>query len=573
MKRSSICVIPVLVLLFLCAWAGVGVARAQVVPEPPLPPPTNVTAVNGPNLGEVVLSWDPVAEARSYRLGWLAMEDFQAYPNVWREKFAYSDVSANSTYKVARLTSGIEYYLIVGRQDQSGHIAWSTWVTLLLDEDDTPCPGAGTTRPPDAPAPPRDYDTDDDGLIEIDNLAQLDAVRYDTNGDGVARGDASPGSIYNAAFPNAPTGMGCPTAGCIGYELMADLDFDTNGNGVADAGDDYWNDGDGWLPIGRIDFHAIDGFKASFDGNGHTISNLYVSGTGYAGLFGSVSGNRARIVGVVLSNADVTGGRVTGGLAGSLKGTITDSSVTGRVHGDGDSVGGLTGQNWGEITGSSSTAQVSANGNDVGGLVGYNSGSINVGYAAGSVNGSGNNVGGLVGLNDGDAFVSFTITASYSTADVTGAGDSVGGLVGANHGAIKAGYATGAVTGDASVGGLVGQNSFWTCFGDGLPCLSAEGTIAESYAVGEVTGSNNVGGLVGRDTFGGEGFITYSYWNMETSGQAASDGGEGKTTAELKAPTGATGIYANWDPDLWDFGTSSQYPVLKGGEASVASQR
>ena len=31
-----------------------------------------------------------------------------------------------------------------------------------------------------------DYDTDDDGLIEISNLAQLDAVRYDLSGDGVS---------------------------------------------------------------------------------------------------------------------------------------------------------------------------------------------------------------------------------------------------------------------------------------------------------------------------------------------------------------------------------------------------
>ena len=30
----------------------------------------------------------------------------------------------------------------------------------------------------------RDYDVDDDGLIEVGNLAQLDAVRYDLNGDG-----------------------------------------------------------------------------------------------------------------------------------------------------------------------------------------------------------------------------------------------------------------------------------------------------------------------------------------------------------------------------------------------------
>ena len=34
-------------------------------------------------------------------------------------------------------------------------------------------------------ASPGDYDTDDDGLIEISTLEQLDAVRYDLDGDGV----------------------------------------------------------------------------------------------------------------------------------------------------------------------------------------------------------------------------------------------------------------------------------------------------------------------------------------------------------------------------------------------------
>ena len=34
-------------------------------------------------------------------------------------------------------------------------------------------------------------------------------------------------------------------------------------------------------------------------------------------------------------------------------------------------------------------------------------------------------------------------------------------------------------------------------------------------------------------------------------------------TAALQSPTSATGIYENWDADLWDFGASSEYPVLR----------
>ena len=60
-----------------------------------------------------------------------------------------------------------------------------------------------------------DYDADDDGLIEVANLAQLNAIRWDLDGDGVAS-DAG----YATAFPDAPAGMGCPTTGCTG--LRAD---------------------------------------------------------------------------------------------------------------------------------------------------------------------------------------------------------------------------------------------------------------------------------------------------------------------------------------------------------------
>ena len=47
-----------------------------------------------------------------------------------------------------------------------------------------------------------DYDADDDGLIEVANLAQLNAIRWDLDGDGVAS-DAG----YATAFPDAPADM------------------------------------------------------------------------------------------------------------------------------------------------------------------------------------------------------------------------------------------------------------------------------------------------------------------------------------------------------------------------------
>ena len=69
-----------------------------------------------------------------------------------------------------------------------------------------------------------DYDTDDDGLIEISNLAQLDAVRHDLNGYGWSY-DAA----HTLAFPDGGNVLACGgLLGCVGYELNADLDFDTD---------------------------------------------------------------------------------------------------------------------------------------------------------------------------------------------------------------------------------------------------------------------------------------------------------------------------------------------------------
>ena len=101
----------------------------------------------------------------------------------------------------------------------------------------------------------RDHDVDDDNLIEVATLAQLDAMRHDLDGDGLPA-DWGP---YYAAFAEGALDMGCPDA-CEGYELTADLDFDTNGSGGADAGDTFWNGGAGWEPIGS----DSDPFAATF---------------------------------------------------------------------------------------------------------------------------------------------------------------------------------------------------------------------------------------------------------------------------------------------------------------------
>ena len=94
-----------------------------------------------------------------------------------------------------------------------------------------------------------DYDYDDDGLLEIRTLAQLDAMRLDPEGTGFVQGGRGQ---YFTAFPGTVGSSGCLNQTCAGYELAAHLDFDTNGNGETDAGDEYWNDGAGWIPLPEI---------------------------------------------------------------------------------------------------------------------------------------------------------------------------------------------------------------------------------------------------------------------------------------------------------------------------------
>ncbi len=552
--------IAIILVAIVGEWVVVTI-QAQGSTPPPLTP-QGLTATNGPNPGTATLSWTAVPGVSSYRIGRLSDADYKAYPNSWRERFVYSDFTATSAFTLTDLIPGRKYYFNVG-QNHGGSVAWSSWVELTLNEDQSSCP---TILPKPAPTPaptpqttptPRptptgtgDYDADKDGLIEISDLAQLDAIRWDLDGNGVSHI-----ARYMGAFPDAMPGMGCPD-GCIGYELVADLDFDTNGNGEFEEGDAYWNNGKGWVPIGERGRM----FDAAFDGGEHTIANLHIneSNNRFGGLFGAAGPSSViQNVGLVAIyvSAHSCQGCGTGGLIGHNAGTVADSYAVGSVFGA-SLVGGLVRGNSGTITGSHANVSVLATiysnpGRTAGGLVGKNGGTIAGSYATGSVSGA-EHIGGLVGDNMG------SITGSYATSSVSG-DERVGGLVGSSYssGAITASYAIGNVSGTGDdIGGLVGRD---------------DGTITASYAIGQVRGSDAtayIGGLVGYSA----GTASTSYWNIQTTGQLYSADGIGKTTDELQSPTTHTGIYAEWNPDFWDFGTSVQYPVLKHSSLDAAAQ-
>jgi hypothetical protein len=155
--------------------------------------------------------------------------------------------------------------------------------------------------------------------------------------------------------------------------------------------------------------------------------------------------------------------------------------------------------------------------------------------------GTGDYVGSLVGgLSNG------TITRCYAHRGTISGDRDVGGLVGyTNDGMISDCYSTTSVSGDRRVGGLIGANA--------VP-------VSNSYSAGIVAGNTNVGGLVGLAGEGG--WVTCSFWDIETSGQVDSAGGKGKTTAEMM--TESTFTDAGWDfVDVWDIGEGQTYPFLR----------
>ena len=455
--------------------------------------PTNVRVTPGPD--QLIVRWTEATGATGYKVQWRSGQ--QTYNTSSRQETVSG--GSTTTYTIENLTFGTTYTVRVT-------------ATLAGGTDSTPSDEV-------MGMPQRiNYDSDGDGLIDIKTLAQLHAIRWDLNGDGVVADNDT--MTYNAAFPNRDTTsngrMGCPSGTCTGYELLNNLDFDENGDDqITQADATYWNRGAGWIPIGT--------YTGTFKGNNKTISNLYISyrypsQRNNVGLFSTVSGD---ISGVGLLNVNVHATDVVGGLVGAQNGgRITGCYVTGFVEGARYGVGGLVGRSLaGHIAAcySHATAQK------------WPSWESSVLYE----------VGGLVGLLGSGA----SVTASYATGPVAGQGGS---------------------NTRSAAGGLVGQNA---------------GTITASYATGTATGDSNdlTGGLFAT----GSGTGPDSYWDTESSSLSSSAGGTGKTTSALRSETDYNGIYTNWNVDVdgrpgnddpWTFGAADQYPVLKYAGMDTTAQ-
>ncbi len=170
-----------------------------------------------------------------------------------------------------------------------------------------------------------------------------------------------------------------------------------------------------WIPIGgnNAEDAAAKTFRGTFDGQGYSVSNLYIStGYHYVGFFGGMGGT-LRNFGI--KSGSVTGGNKAAGLIGYAHGTVSSCYSRATVSG-GANAGGLIGMSGkSQISDSYAVASVTATGN-AGGLVGYFSSaatgaSITNSYGACTL--SGKTVGGLIALVN-SSVTGLTVSNSYA---------------------------------------------------------------------------------------------------------------------------------------------------------------
>lgn len=326
-----------------------------------------------------------------------------------------------------------------------------------------------------------------------------------------------------------------------------------------------------WTPIGTMEAP----FTGSFDGNGHTITNLSVNRphNSNVGLFG-VIGRSGTVSNLTVRGASVTGRLYTGVLAGRNEGQLTACNAGGRV--ETYAAGGvLAGMNIGKIQTSHTAGEVLSTGGDsVGGFVGINSGNVGaidisnkgiIRASSSKANVTGyTNVGGFVGQND-----CASVSDCYAAGNVEGV-SYVGGFaghIGRNYGNNSASpmdkcFALGHVEGRAGVGGFAGHN---------------DGVLTQCYAAGNVSGGTDVGGFAGYNNNKANVISSFAAGEIDAEEVAGALFGRSCGSFSASAASAAGALVGNSPftvaglevPDLTNAETYSKNGVLNGYSDSV----
>lgn len=348
------------------------------------------------------------------------------------------------------------------------------------------------------------------------------------------------------------------------FILMSDID-------ASDT--EFWNDGAGFLPIGSEDSP----FSGTFNGNGHTIKNLYLNhDLRDTGLFGYV--RDAAIENLIISGAKVIGNNFAGGLASRgvnssfinihVEADVTSSNYSGilvgavertvfqsiRVSGsaEGIIVGGMTGRAR-FIEADDIHAEVKVYGRDFsGGLIGMLWATTQEQQAISNCSSNSETVsvegsaGGIIGIDLRSEFNSEPLIQNCTSAgSVTGT--AAGGIAGRGAFHIRNSTSSADVYGSLFAGGLIGatnsvdlkkvsiyrSGNTGNISIDDTQCGLSDGNvgglvgrarnvhIAKSYSEGTIAGRNGVGGLIG-EMFNGS--ISESFATGDISACAYSGG-------------------------------------------------
>lgn len=236
------------------------------------------------------------------------------------------------------------------------------------------------------------------------------------------------------------------------------------------------------------DFTSIPIFSGTFDGQGHSIKGVSVTGVTGRGLFSIISENATvknlNVVGIVRPSGSESS---IGGIAGTNKGVIYNCRFSGKVAAT-NTVGGIVGENTSTGSVLKCTAAGTVDGEKfTGGVVGNNSGNIVQSINAASVNTT--NEEKKHSLEDID-LSTLTDVESYtkksSSSDETSSATDTGGIAGYSTGTIFSCENSGSIGYPHvgyNIGGIAGRSS---------------GLIMNCNNYGHLNGRKDIGGIAGQ---------------------------------------------------------------------------
>ena len=341
-------------------------------------------------------------------------------------------------------------------------------------------------------------------------------------------------------------------------------------------------EGEEWTPIGS---DLATGFQGTFDGGGHTVMNMSITGESIyssIGFFGNVGKSATvknlKVTGEINATNGTSGGGDVGGIVGNCSGTIDNCENDVIIAATGfSSVGGIAGNvSNGHISGCANTGSVTGDGY-VGGVVGYATGTIeNCENAAVIAATDSFAAGGIVGRGLGD------INDCTNTGTVTGEG-TVGGIMGSGGAFVRNCGNSGAVTARNSnrAGGIIGfyfshapstgavYYVIENCYNTGSVTAGDSGSaggiagstcnIKNCYNTGTVSSGGNAGGILVDNE---DKALVENCYYLYTCG--AGGKGTAKTADEFASGEVAYLLQAGQSAQVWGQTVGSGYPELTG---------